>query len=178
MVKSKDEHLLVIRLSAMGDVAMCVPVLLALTKKNPHLIITVLSRPFFTPIFNKIPNLTVYTIDVKNRHKGILGLYRLSKELRKIPFTAVADLHNVLRTKILKVFLSGGSRPFVQVNKGRIEKKRLTAWKDKKLIPLKTTHERYADVFRQLGFPLELSPEDVLPRIEPLASVKGYLGRQ
>lgn len=178
MVKSKDKHLLVIRLSAMGDVAMTVPVLLALTRTHPTLQITVLTRPFFAPIFRNIPNLKVYTIDVKDKHKGILGLYRLSKELKKIPFTGVADLHNVLRTKILKVLLSGKGMPFVHIDKGRKEKKLLTAWKNKTIKPLKTTHERYADVFRQLGYQVELSPRDVFQSIQPSASVKKYLGDQ
>ncbi|WP_297761803.1 glycosyltransferase family 9 protein [uncultured Muriicola sp.] len=178
MVKSNDEHLLVIRLSAMGDVAMTVPVLLALIRTHPKLQITVLTRPFFAPIFKNIPNLNVYTIDVKDKNKGILGLYRLSKELRKIPFTGVADLHNVLRTKILKVFLYGKGLPFVQIDKGRKEKKHLTTWKNKTIKPLKTTHERYADVFRQLGYSIELSPEDVLQSIQPSVSVKKYLGDQ
>ncbi len=176
MVKSKDKHLLVIRLSAMGDVAMTVPVLLSLTRSDPHLQITVLTRPFFAPIFNNISNLKVYTIDVKGKHKGIPGLYRLAKELKQIPFTAIADLHNVLRTKILKVFLSGKGLPFVQIDKGRKEKKQLTAWKNKTIKPLKTTHERYADVFRNLGYKLELSHNDVLQSIQPSASVKKYLG--
>ncbi len=175
MVKSKDEHLLVIRLSAMGDVAMTVPVLLALSRSHPKLQITVLTRPFFAPIFKDLPHLTVCTIDVKGRHKGILGLYRLSKELKRIPFTAVADLHNVLRTKILKIFLASKEQPFIQIDKGRKEKKHLTVWREKTIEPLKTTHERYADVFRNLGYKVELNPNDVLQSIQPSASVKKYL---
>ncbi|MGB5699675.1 glycosyltransferase family 9 protein [Muriicola sp.] len=177
MVKNKDEHLLVIRLSAMGDVAMTVPVILALIRSNPHLQITLLTRPFFAPIFKHVPNLKVYTIDVKGKHKGVLGLYRLSKELRKIPFTGVADLHNVLRTKILKVFLSGKGLPFLQIDKGRKEKKLLTAWRDKTIKPLKTTHERYADVFRRLGYPIKLSAKDVLQRKPPSTTIKQYVGK-
>ena len=176
MVKSKDKHLLVIRLSAMGDVAMTVPVLLALTRTHPTLQITVLTRPFFAPIFKDIPNLKVYTIDVKGKHKGITGLYRLAKELRKISFTGVADLHNVLRTKILKAFLSGKGLPYVQIDKGRKEKNQLTAWKNKTIKPLKTTHERYADVFRNLGYQIKLGKIDVLQAIQPSISVKKYLG--
>jgi len=159
----------------MGDVAMTVPVLLALTRTHSRLQITVLTRPFFAPIFKGIPNLNVYTIDVKDKHKGIQGLYRLSKELKKIPFTAVADLHNVLRTKILRVFLATKSLPYIQIDKGRKEKKLLTAWSEKTLKPLKTTHERYADVFRKLGYQLELSPKDVSRRIEPSMPVKQFL---
>ena len=49
------KHLLVIRLSAMGDVAMTVPVLRELIKKYPNVQITVLSKPFLKPVFNAFP---------------------------------------------------------------------------------------------------------------------------
>ena len=53
-------HILVIRLSAMGDVAMSVPVLRALTKQYPDTKITVLTRAFFKPFFRDLPNVTVF----------------------------------------------------------------------------------------------------------------------
>ena len=65
----------------------------------------------------------------------------------------MADLHNVLRTKILKTFFFG--KTFVQIDKGRAEKKALVS--GAKFKALKSSHERYADVFRQLGFQVDLS---------------------
>ena len=62
------------RLSAMGDVAMTVPVLRALLQQHPEVKITVISRPFFQPLFQDIPNLIFFPFDADNRHKGILGL--------------------------------------------------------------------------------------------------------
>ena len=53
----KTEHILVIRFSAMGDVAMTVPVVYSLAKQYPHVRITVLSRPFARPFFENLsPN--------------------------------------------------------------------------------------------------------------------------
>lgn len=151
------KHLLVIRLSAMGDIAMTVPVLAALTKTYPELKITVLTRGFFKPIFSQLPNVTIYEPDLKGKHKGIIGLYKLYKDLKGLKIDAVADLHNVLRTNILKLYFSFGRIPVVQIDKGRAEKKSLTTLKvDKQIQQLKTTHERYADVFSKLGFPLLL----------------------
>ena len=154
------KHILVIRLSAMGDVAMTVPVLRAFTKQYPNVNITVLTKAFFAPIFRNIPNITVYILDVKKRHKGLLGLYSLSKELKQLKIDAVADLHNVLRSKILKVFLTG--KKVVQIDKGRKEKKALTSGQMFK--QLKTTHQRYADVFEKLGFPVDLTNPTFPPR--------------
>lgn len=147
------KHILVIRLSAMGDVAMTVPVLKAFTTQYPEVKLTVLTREFFTPFFRDLENVSVFPADLKGTHKGVLGLYKLSKELKKLNIDAIADLHNVLRTNILKCFFLG--KPFVQIDKGRAEKKALVTGKT--FQQLKTTHERYADVFRKLGFPLDLA---------------------
>ena len=155
-ISKKKEHLLVIRLSAMGDVAMTIPVLKALKNAYPQLKITVLTRAFFTPIFSQLSNVTVFEADVKEKHKGFFGLRKLYKELKKEKFTAVADLHNVLRSNILKRFFSFSKIPFIQINKGRAEKKALTASKNKVFKQLKTTHQRYADVFEELGYNLNL----------------------
>ncbi|MFD2822485.1 glycosyltransferase family 9 protein [Lacinutrix iliipiscaria] len=146
------KHILVIRLSAMGDVAMTVPVLSAFSQQFPDVKITVLTREFFTPFFRNLPNVEVFFIDVKVKHKGVLGLYKLSKELKALNIDAIADLHNVLRTKILKLFLIG--KPFIQIDKGRAKKKALVSGQEFK--QLKTTHQRYADVFKALGFNVDL----------------------
>ena len=147
------KHILVIRLSAMGDVAMTVPVLRAFTQQYPEIKITVLTKSLFAPFFRNIPNVSIFGAEVKKRHKGLFGLYRLSTELKKLEIDAVADLHNVLRSKILKLFLSG--KNVVQIDKGREEKKALTS--GELFRQLKTTHQRYADVFEKLGFPIDLS---------------------
>lgn len=147
------KHILVIRLSAMGDVAMTVPVLRAFTQRFPDVKLTVLTRPFFAPFFRDLNNVEVFAIDLKKKHKGVLGLYKLSKQLKTLDIDVVADLHNVLRTKILKVFFFG--KKFKQIDKGRNQKKALVNGKYFK--PLKTTHQRYADVFKALGFTLDLS---------------------
>jgi len=147
------KHILVIRLSALGDVAMTVPVLQAFTKQYPEVKVTVLTKSFFEPFFQNIPNLNVYSAEVDQRHKGIIGLYKLSSELKKLKIDAVADLHNVLRSKILKLLLSG--KKYFQIDKGRTEKKALTSGQI--FQKLKTTHQRYADVFEKLGFPMDLS---------------------
>ncbi|HUH47726.1 MAG TPA: glycosyltransferase family 9 protein, partial [Arenibacter sp.] len=157
-------HILVIRLSAMGDVAMTVPVLSALVQQHPQLKITVLTRAFFSPIFDGLPNVTVYEADVKGKHKGVWGLWRLYKELKGLGIDAVADLHNVLRSSVLKLYFGLASVPFVQIDKGRAGKRDLTAVRKKEFKQLKTTHQRYADVFFRLGFPVSLDTVSLLPK--------------
>ncbi len=149
---NNPKHILVIRFSAMGDVAMIVPVLRAFVDQNPKVKVTVLTRPFFAPFFDAIKNTSVITAHFNAEHKGINGLFKLSEQLRKLDFDAVADLHNVLRTRILKLFLVG--KLFLQIDKGRSEKKSLISGKSFK--QLKSTHQRYADVFIKLGYNLNI----------------------
>ncbi|MFS4415450.1 glycosyltransferase family 9 protein [Maribacter sp. 2307ULW6-5] len=162
----EKEHLLVVRLSAMGDVAMTVPVLIALRRSHPRVSVSVLTKPGFAPIFSQLSWITVHTAKVKAEHKGVLGLWRLYKSLGQTDVTAVADLHHVLRSRILKLFFKLGGVPVAQLDKGRSEKKALTAPKNKVFRPLRSTHLRYADVFARLGLPLELTPKDVLPKAQ------------
>lgn len=150
---SKSKHILVIRFSAMGDVAMTVPVLRAFTKQYPNVKLTIVTKTVFKPLFRDVANASVIGADLKGVHKGVSGLYKLSKSLKSTGFDSVADLHNVLRSNILKFFFFG--KTIVQIDKGRAEKKALISGKI--FEQLKTTHERYADVFKALGFPVDLS---------------------
>jgi ADP-heptose:LPS heptosyltransferase len=152
-LNAKTKKLLVIRLSAMGDVAMTVPVLKAVLAQNKNVEITVLTRAFFAPTFKELSNVSVIIADVNNKHKGFKGLYRLYKTLKQEDFFAIADLHNVLRTTILKLFFFG--KKYYQINKGRAEKKELISGKNR--IQLKTTHQRYADVFEKIGLSADVS---------------------
>ncbi len=155
--QGKGAHLLVIRLSAMGDVAMMFPVLKVLTDTYPQLKITILTRPFFKPLFISLDNVTVYEADINGVHSGVIGLSRLAKELRDLEIDAVADLHNVLRSNILKSVFYFYGIPVHQINKGRAEKKALTSTKNKVFEQLKATHQRYAEVFTELGYPVDIS---------------------
>lgn len=155
----KNKHLLVIRLSAMGDCAMAVPVLLNFVKTYPEVKITVLTKPFFVPIFELIPNVSVIPAETKQEHKGFFGLLKLAFQLKKTGINEVADLHNVLRSKILRAFFFFFGIKSAAIDKGRQEKKALTREKYKVFKPLKTSPERYADVFQKLGYPVDLSEE-------------------
>jgi len=137
----------------MGDVAMTVPVVRALVEQYPDIKVTIVSKGFFEPFFKDINNVHFFATDLKGAHKGIFGLYKLSRVLKAEGFDVVADLHNVLRSKILKLFFSG--KMVVQIDKGRADKRALTS--GKQFQQLKTTHQRYAEVFEQLGCPVDLS---------------------
>lgn len=145
------------RLSAMGDVAMTVPVLRAFVKQYPEVKITVVSRPFFKPFFEEIPNISFFAFDEKERHKGFIGLLRLFQDLKALHIDAFADLHNVLRSKVVRTFFSLYGKKVAAVDKGRAEKKALTQAENKTFKPLPTMFERHVKVFSTLGFNIDLS---------------------
>ncbi|KQO34165.1 heptosyltransferase [Flavobacterium sp. Leaf82] len=149
------------RLSAMGDVAMTVPVLRAFVKQYPEVKITVISRPFFKPFFDGIPNLDFFAFDEKDRHKGFAGLLRLFKDVKKLKVDAFADLHNVLRSKIVSLLFALSGKKRATVDKGREGKKELTRAENKIFRQLPTMFERHAKVFQELGFSLDLSSRSV-----------------
>jgi ADP-heptose:LPS heptosyltransferase len=153
----KIKHIAVMRLSAMGDVAMTVPVLRAFVNQYPEVKITVVSKPFFKPFFDVIPNLSFLTFDDKERHKGFLGLCRLFQDLKALDIDAFADLHNVLRSKIVRTLFAVSGKKIASVDKGRDEKKALTSPENKIFKPLTTMFERHTKVFEQLGFPVNLA---------------------
>lgn len=141
---------------------MTVPVLLALTEKYPDLKITFLTKPFFVPIVSAVPNIQVFNADVKGAYKGLIGIWKLFKELKSLDLDAVADVHNVLRSNILKVFFRFSGIPFEQIDKGRKEKRELISGNATELKPLKPMHQRYQSVFERLGFHFSINKNHVL----------------
>ena len=144
------KRLLVFRFSAMGDVAMTIPVLYSLIKEYPDLQITIVSRPAFRPFFEQLPeNISFVAADLYGKHKGIKGLYRLYRELNQTKYDAVADLHNVLRTFFLRWCFKVSGVSVKHLDKDRKAKKALIRQKNKIRQPLQTTFERYTKVFNK-----------------------------
>ena len=142
---------------------MTVPVISALIKSHPNAKISVLTKTQFTPLFKHLPTIEVIGVDLKKQYNGLLGLFQLSKKIKALRVNAVADLHYVLRTKVLRILLPRLN--WAILDKGRKEKNQLITGKIFK--PLKPIVERYADVFRHLGFDLSLSTPD-FPTAKPL----------
>lgn len=164
MEKRIKKRVLAIRFSAMGDVAMTSPVIKTVLEANPDLEIDFLTRPFFRSFFEENERLGFPEVDLKKRHKGILGLRRLYRDLRSNSYDTVIDLHDSLRSKVLRTFFSIGGVPVCVVDKGRKEKKRLLKRGAANSQPLMHTTQRYANVFRDAGLSLTQGPL-ALPRL-------------
>ncbi|HEX2976726.1 MAG TPA: glycosyltransferase family 9 protein [Bacteroidales bacterium] len=145
--------LLVIRTSAMGDVALTAPVLSAMRSQYPEVEIVMLTRKAFNPFFSSIDGLEFFFPDFQNRHKGLPGLIRLFRDIKeKHSIDRVIDLHDILRSKVLRfLFMLTDKRVYV-IDKGRSDKRKLVSGRQK--IKLKHTVERYCDVFARAGYDL------------------------
>jgi ADP-heptose:LPS heptosyltransferase len=155
------KHILIIRLSSMGDVAMVSPVLRELLENNKNYKISVLTNFQFFPFFRAFNDVDLISFDKKKQHKGLFGMFRLFKEIKKLDLDYVVDLHEVLRTNFLKAVLKV---PFYQINKGRNEKERLVSGKI--FAPLKSTHQRYRDVFEKIGISIKPLSKTQIHRVD------------
>ncbi|WP_288438334.1 glycosyltransferase family 9 protein [uncultured Chryseobacterium sp.] len=163
-------RILAYRFSAFGDVAMTVPVFREFLEQNPGVEIIMVSRKNFEALFAGIPNVTFKGIDLDD-YKGLFGLRKLSNELvREFNPDCVANLHDVIRTKILdRIYRRKGLKVF-KIDKGKEEKEHLTDVWNLEKVQLKKTVERYADVFRNMGFQIELSHQ-LRPRTEEKSGI-------
>lgn len=147
--------MLVSRFSALGDVAMTLPSVYDACAANPGTRFYYLTRHHPAQVFiNRPDNLTMAAVNLDN-YKGIAGMWRLSKALRKrYGITDYVDLHDVLRTKLLRLFLRMQGVRVSRLDKGRRAKAELTRRTDKVLVQLKPMPERYRDAFYRAGIAL------------------------
>ena len=168
-------RLLVIRTSAMGDVAFTTPVLAAMKKQYPDVEMTVLTRSAFRPFFSETEGLRLFFPDLKRRHNGFFGLIRLFFDLQKNgKFDQVIDLHDVIRSRILGILFRMKGIPVSIIDKGRREKKDLISGRSKSA--LKHSVIRYCDTFAKAGFPVTPSGGPwIIPSPDALAKVSAMI---
>lgn len=150
MYRMKPRVTLILRFSAMGDVALLLPAVSSVASAGQRVI--VVTRKQFTPFFKNIDGVESYGADFNGRHNGLAGLLRLFRELReRYQIGLVADLHDVLRTRIVGAMFRLSGNRVIRFRKGRSEKrefiKKRTVVAD---APLHTV-ERYLETFRRAG---------------------------
>lgn len=142
----------------MGDVAMTVPVISSFANQHPDIQTTVLTNPRFADMFPEQENIEIYGADTKKDYKGFLGIIKLYKALTAHKrYDLVIDLHDVLRSKVLRALFELKGIPCHVIQKGRPEKKALTRSKNKVKKQLKSSIERYRDVFLSAGYEVPIN---------------------
>ncbi len=148
---------LVARFSAIGDVALSIPVVYSVCRSNPDTRFVYITKPVQTALFINPPaNLTVVGVDVKEKYKGFGGMRRLLNELvAEYGIDAFADLHGVLRTYMLQVLCTLRGIRVRSIRKGRRNKRALTRARNKIMLPLLSSRARYREVFYGFGFNMD-----------------------
>jgi ADP-heptose:LPS heptosyltransferase len=135
----------VLRFSALGDVAMVAATLHETAAAYRSVEFMMVTQPFMSPLFQGSDNVSCIDADIHGRYNGLWGLWKLFLRLRDLRPDAVADLHDVLRTKVLRLLFRLSGVPVARIDKGRRAKRRLTRRKNKALRPLKTMIARYRE---------------------------------
>lgn len=158
---------LIIRASAFGDVAMLVPVVYSVASRYPQVRFEVMTRQAFTPLFRNLGfNISVAPLDTRKTHRGIWGTMKILGKVLVSGYSHVADVHDVLRSKLIRTVLFLTFARVAKIDKGRREKSEMLKTKDTS-IPLEHMVNRYMDVFAKLGFPASIIFEnyfDFIPR--------------
>ena len=151
--------ILIIRLSALGDVAMTIPVIYSFARQYKEHDITLLSDLSLEPLFiNKPINVRFLGLDLKNKYLGIIDLRKFYVEkLKPLNFDFVADFHGVIRTYFIGInFILDGVKLAV-INKDRIKKQQLTQKHNKVLSPLESNFNRYKNVLQRFSFEFDIN---------------------
>ena len=145
-------NVLVMRLSVLGNVAMTIPVLYPVCKANPDTRFIMLTKKWPASMFHDRPaNLKVVDFDVNENHSGLIGLLKLSSQLHRLyDIDAVADLHNVKGTWVIDVYMKAKGAKIARLDREKPKRRALVNHKTNE--PVTPIHERYRNVFRQLGF--------------------------
>lgn len=113
------KNILIIKLSAIGDVIHALPVASALKKDNPEAKITwIVEKPAYDLLTNNkyIDEIIVFD---KKQYKSITGLlkngFQLARDLRRRKFDLVLDLQGLFKSAAI-AFLSGGKEKLVYCN--------------------------------------------------------------
>lgn len=174
------KNILVIRFSAMGDVMLLVPVLKSLTTAYPDVSVTMVTRPRFASFFAGIRGVTVLAADVDSDYRGLSGMFDLARKILSLGnFEIVFDLHDHMRTMILRSFLWMSGRRVLVFRKGRKEKKEFVRPDNKVIRKLPHTVDRYREVFIRAGYAFDMLPGPYLSATSDAnRSLNGWLESQ
>ena len=143
----KTEHILIMRFFTPDEVAMLVPVVRSLAQQYPDLRVTVLSQPSAIPLFEDMAhNVGFMAADLNGEYHGVKGLNALYRRLVAKNFTAIADMHNFLRSSYLRMRFNLSSYRVEHIDNHRHSAQ-----------PLPSLTDDYIDVLARLGYEVSVN---------------------
>ncbi len=156
VAKNRQKNILVIRLSALGDVAIAAPLVKEYARRNPGINFYMLSQPRYEPMFSGDANLFFIPIDTKKKSPNYCGgfwkLLHFAGEIAgKYEITDIADIHDVLRTKVLRFGMFGHDVRCRVINKHHEQRREIIRKKNKILKPIIESQRCMEEVLVELG---------------------------
>ena len=133
---------------------MTIPMIRAFKRAFPDVELSILSKAFPLAVFSSENGLNTIAFDPL-KHRGLLGLWQLSKSIVEEGITDVADLHFSLRSRILCLLLRWRGHNVSQRTKQRRLRRQWTSKRPKPKKRLDTQVQAYLKTIAQLGFVLE-----------------------
>lgn len=146
---------------------MSVHAIAALRRTYPDLAITIFTRKRFVPFFRDVERLDFITLEDEDGQTGVKRIFQVAGQATASGVDMVADLHDVLRSKLLRALMRLRGCRIAKINKEKELRQRATRPTNKDLTPLRHSVERYAEVFAELGYPIELTTVERHPRTLP-----------
>lgn len=173
--------ILIIRFSAINDVAMTIPVICSFAMQYPQHQIVFLSQDALAPLFEGLPeNIYFHGIDLEKKYKGWLGMKWLYDDLKGEQFDVVVDFQKTIASSYLRWHFRFSGIKVVCMTESHREMQQLTRRKHKVIKPLPSRFDRYAEALCKAGYPIQsdfislFKPEGGnISCLQPLTGEKG-----
>lgn len=147
---------LLIRLSSIGDIILCTPMLRAIKATHPACEVHFITRHEFAPLLRHDPHIDrLWLIDTE---EGRAGLETMNMALMRESYDAVFDLHNNFRSRVLR---NGISRRIHHIDKRALRRLLLVKLKWNTYGGIITVPERYIETAQRY----DVHPDTSGPRL-------------
>ena len=154
------KHVLVIRLSALGDVALMAPLVHEYAAANPNIRFTIAGPPLLQPLFTGMSNVEYMGLKKK---QSFLKIY---KALNAVGADTVIDLHKVNRVGFALTLLRLRHLFNFHFRLCALRKGKFTRWLYLHHLyhhPRKPQYQRYDEVFQRAGLKRQTAPANLSP---------------
>ncbi len=162
-------NILAVRFSSIGDVLLTTPLLRAVRQRHPEARITVLTKRAYAPLLDDNPHLSTVIAFTPGR-----PLRELAAELRAAGYTHLLDLHDSLRSRVLRALVPG---PWRGYPKHRAARALLIHGKRDRYPVHRPVAERYFAAARGLDVRPDGDPPDFFLGRQSVSEGEGWLAQ-
>lgn len=166
-VPNSPPNVLVVRFSSIGDVLLTTPLLRAIRRRHPSSRITVLTKSAYVPLLSHNPHPSQILALAPDR-----SLTSVAGELRQAEYTHLLDLHDSVRSRLLRTLVPGRwtSYPKYRIARAVLIHTKHNIYRDPRPVA-----ERYFSAAQGLGVTPDGGPPDLFLAPEAVREVDEWL---